>query len=397
VTDANGDVSAASAAWIEGTSGNNSFAFNSELALAPTTIFGNGGIDTIVMSAAVTLIDVDFANVHGVQHLQLTGSSSVTLGADAVNTGINTVSTGSGATSVTDSAGSALAVNAAALANNTALTLSGSTAESVTGLVGDISASGLTGALTVTSAQNTVDHGIAITTGSAATSITDNFSTDTVKVNASALTNNAVLTLVGAANDVVTGLIGDVSATGLTGSLTVTTAQNNVDDGILIHTGSGTTSITDSFSTDTVTVIGTSGSNTIIMSGSANFLVTGAGGADTLTGGSGHNTYVYAATTDSTPSSHDTVTNFHVASDKIDFSAISGLNSNTQPVTMNFLTSTPTSIGPHTIDVVTIVSNTVVYADASGKSETLSNGHDDMQINLTGVTSPTLSDFILHH
>src|SRR5262245_37184194 len=100
------------------------------------------------------------------------------------------------------------------------------------------------------------------------------------------------------------------------------------------------------------------------MSGAANFLVTGAGGSDTLTGGSGHNTYVYKAITDSTPSSHDTITNFNVASDKIDFSAISGLSSNVQPVSVNFLTSTPTSIAPHTIDVVTVGGNTVVYADA---------------------------------
>jgi Ca2+-binding RTX toxin-like protein len=349
------------------------------------------------MSAAVTLIDADFAYVHGVQHLQLTGASSITLGADAASAGINTLITDSGPTSITDSGGSVLAVNAAALANNTALTLSGSTAEKVTSLVGDISASGLTGALTVTAAQNNADHGIAITTGSGATSITDNFSTDTVTVNASALGNNAVLTLGGAANDVVTGLIGDVSATGLTGSLTVTMAQNNVDHGISIHTGAGTTSITDNFSTDTVTVIGTSGPNTINMSGAANFLVTGARGADTLTGGSGHNTYVYTATTDSTPSAHDTVTNFNVASDKIDFSAIRGLNSNTQPVTSNFLTSTPTSIAAHTIDVLTIGGNTVVYADASGNTEAIGNGHEDMQIILTGVAHPTLSDFVLHH
>src|SRR5262249_22995275 len=189
----------------------------------------------------------------------------------------------------------------------------------------------------------------------------------------------------------------DVSATGLTGSLTVTAAQNNVDHGILIRTGSGTTSITDNFNTDTVTVLGTSGPNTVNMSGTANFLVTGAGGGDTFTGGSGQDTYAFNAITDSTPSTHDTITNFNVASDKIDFSAISGLNSNTQPVTVSFLTATPSSIAPHTIDVVTVGGNTVVYANASGKAETISNGHEDMQINLTGVTSPTLSDFILHH
>jgi hypothetical protein len=75
---------------------------------------------------------------------------------------------------------------------------------------------------------------------------------------------------------------------------------------------------------------------------------------------------------------------------------LSGLNSNTQPVAINLLTSTPGNIAGHTIDVVTIGGNTVVYANASGSSESISTHHQDMQINLTGV-SPNLTDFILHH
>jgi len=83
------------------------------------------------------------------------------------------ITTGSGATSITASgAGDTITVAAGALANNTALTLAGSAAEVVTGLVGDIAAGTLTGALSVTTGDNTVDNGIAITTGSAATSIT---------------------------------------------------------------------------------------------------------------------------------------------------------------------------------------------------------------------------------
>ena len=90
-----------------------------------------------------------------------------------------------------------MTVDATALANNTALTLVGSAAETVTGLIGNITASSLTGALTVTTGDAT-DNTIAITTGSAATSITDNFNTDTVTVTATALADNAALTLVGA-------------------------------------------------------------------------------------------------------------------------------------------------------------------------------------------------------
>jgi hypothetical protein len=396
-TDA-GKVSAASAAWIEGTTGNDTFTFNSEPALAAVAaLFGNGGTDTISMTAPVTLSDADFAHVVGVAHLQMAGASSASLGADAASAGIGTVITGSGATAIADIGGTALTVNAAALANNTTLTLSGSTAETVTGLIGDISATGLTGKLTVTAAQNNVDHGVAIALGSAATSITDSFSTDTVTVDASALANNTVLTLSGSASVVVTGLIGDIVATNLTGSLTVTAAQNNVDHGISIQTGSGKVTITDSFSADTVSVTGTSGANTIVLSGGASFIVTGGGGADTMTGGSGHNTYKYGATSDSKPSASDTITNFNAANDKIGFSAISGLNSTVQNVGINFLTATPSSIAAHTIDVVTFGGNTIVYANASGSSETISNGHEDMLIHLTGVGAGiTASDFILH-
>ena len=51
-----------------------------------------------------------------------------------------------------------MTVNATALAQNTALTLAGSAAETVTGLVGNIAAGSLTGALTVTTG-NAGDNG----------------------------------------------------------------------------------------------------------------------------------------------------------------------------------------------------------------------------------------------
>jgi hypothetical protein len=144
-----------------------------------------------------------------------------------------------------------------------------------------------------------------------------------------------------------------------------------------------------------VTLYSPSSKETLVGGSGDDFPIGGRG--DTLTGGSGHNTYMYNAKADSTPSAHDTITDFNVTNDKIDFSAISGLNSNIQPVAINLLTSTPGNIAGHTIDVVTIGGNTVVYTNTSGSSESISTHHEDMQINLTGVTSPTLSDFILHH
>ena len=148
------------------------------------------------MTAAVTLDDGDFAHVSGVQSLRLTGASSVTLDTNAAAAGIANVTTGSGATSIIDSNGVALNVDATALAQNTALTLSGSAAETVTGLVGNIAAGSLTGALTVTTG-NAADNGIAITTGSGTTSITASGASDVVTVNATALAENTALTLAG--------------------------------------------------------------------------------------------------------------------------------------------------------------------------------------------------------
>ncbi len=66
------------------------------------------------------------------------------------------------------------------------LTLTGTAAEVVAGLVGDVTATSLTGALTVTMGD-AADDGIAITTGSAATSVTASGASDTVTLDATTL------------------------------------------------------------------------------------------------------------------------------------------------------------------------------------------------------------------
>ena len=76
------------------------------------------------------------------------------------------------------------------------LTLAGSAAETVTGLVGDLNAGSMTGALSVT-AGDANDNGIAITTGSGATSISSSSNSDVLTVNATALAENTTLTLWG--------------------------------------------------------------------------------------------------------------------------------------------------------------------------------------------------------
>jgi hypothetical protein len=144
--------------------------------------------------------------------------------------------------------------------------------------------------------------------------------------------------------------------------------------------------------------ISLSGSNDTLTLTNANLTVTRlSGSGDTITLGSGIDTVAYTNVNQSTHSSYDTIDGFNTRHDKIDFSAISGLDSNAQHVTINFLTSSPTTIADHTIDVVTSRGSTVVYANATGSSESISANHEDMQINLTGVAALNSSDFILHH
>ncbi len=61
--------------------------------------------------------------------------------------------------------------------------------------------------------------------------------------------------------------------------------------------------------------------NTIIGNAGANKL-TGAGGADTLTGGAGKDVFIYLSCGQSSATESDTITDFNVAEDKIDLSAI---------------------------------------------------------------------------
>ena len=216
---------------LTGGTGSDTFNFSSAVNLgAAATIAGGAGSDIIAVTAAATLTDANFLNATSIETLTLTGASTITLGTNAANAGLVNVTTGTGATSITDSNGVTLNVDATALANNIVLTLVGSAAEVVSGLIGNITASSLTGTLNVTTGDAT-DNTIAITTGSAATSITDSFNSDTVTVTATALAQNTALTPGRSAAEVVTGLVGDIAAGSLTGTLNVTTG-NAADNGI---------------------------------------------------------------------------------------------------------------------------------------------------------------------
>lgn len=78
------------------TLGGNLFAFDNAAQLSNDTIAGGSGIDTLQLNSAGSVTDSAFNNVNGVSLLQLTGSSSVSLGSAAQNAGIISVSGGAG-------------------------------------------------------------------------------------------------------------------------------------------------------------------------------------------------------------------------------------------------------------------------------------------------------------
>jgi hypothetical protein len=98
-----------------------------------------------------------------------------------------------------------------------------------------------------------------------------------------------------------------------------------------------------------------------------------------ISGNGGSDTFRYLTTSDSKPGSKnfDTIRDFVEGHDHIDFSAIPGLSNAIST------SSTPKSIAPHTIELVNVGADTIVYANASGSNETLA--HADMEIHVLGV------------
>jgi hypothetical protein len=146
-------------------------------------------------------------------------------------------------------------------------------------------------------------------------------------------------------------------------------------------------------STKADTLVGTSG-NDVIMGNGGNDKITGGIGADLLTGGSGNVTFVYNAAADSTPTSHDTITDFRHNHDTIDFTNIPGINANHGiPLFQGKLTGNLT-LNAHSVAFLEVGGNTEVLVNTTATAENA--GHADMEIVLVGVNlGLTATDF--HH
>jgi Ca2+-binding RTX toxin-like protein len=142
-------------------------------------------------------------------------------------------------------------------------------------------------------------------------------------------------------------------------------------------------------------VDGGSGADTITGSGFADDLrggngndaIIGGAGADLLTGAAGQDTFLFKSLDDSLPGAgnFDTLIGFAHASDKIDFTAISGITGNAE------LAATPGTVAAHGISYYQSDSDSVVIANASDMPN-----HVDLEIHLAKVTASSLSasDFL---
>ncbi|MGC5198892.1 hypothetical protein, partial [Aphanothece microscopica] len=134
-----------------------------------------------------------------VETLQLTGASTAVLGPFAGAAGLNRVVTGNGNTNITLNNATPTTIDASAMPDTAVLTLGGSGAFTVTGLVAELNALGASGTLVVETAANTssepfVAQTIVVTTGSGATTVTATTAGDTVTVDAAALAGAETLT-----------------------------------------------------------------------------------------------------------------------------------------------------------------------------------------------------------
>ena len=111
----------------------------------------------------------------------------------------------------------------------------------------------LTGALTVTTADNTIDNGINIITGAGNTTINASGTGDTITLNADAMVDNTTLDINGSATYTVSNLEANTDAAGTSGSVTLNYSDVS-DNTASITTGTSNTTITSGSSGDAFSV-----------------------------------------------------------------------------------------------------------------------------------------------
>jgi hypothetical protein len=175
-------------------------------------------------------------------------------------------------------------------------------------------------------------------------------------------------------------------------------SSSSGNDTIRLATGSGNLGIN---ATTPTIVYGLNGKDTIDATGmTAKVWFVGGPGADTMTGGGGVDTYLYASAGESRPGAgnFDTINGFVHGTDKIDFLALSLATgvANTNPGSFTSVNTTGlfSSHGTGTGIVVQQVGGAEqVYVDVNHDGNF--NTNSDMMIHLNGITNLANTDFIV--
>lgn len=319
---------------------------------------GTSKVATVNVTAAATVGTLDTA---ATGKLTVNGSSTLTIG--QTNAGTLNMSAYTGNTTVTSDAASSIELGS----GTNKLTL-GDFAYLVSGGAGaDTIDATATAAAAITSvfATNGGDDTLKINTpGTGTITFNGGDGTDTLWLKASATTAGATaLVLKNVEVIEVENQTAGADTTGVTlvGAditkqvLTIKTSDSI--DTVTVDVTAGTTTTDLSGITlsniDTFNINGGASAQTIIGT-SGNDKITGGAAADILTGGAGSDTFIIAATTDSVAATMDKITDFTVASDKLDLPVTTRVANNTTGVNVGV------SAGAAAADVVATVSNGVM-------------------------------------
>ena len=141
------------------------------------------------------------------------------------------------------------------------------------------------------------------------------------------------------------------------------------------------------------TMVGGAGDDTLdggadkdaLNGGAGNDVLIGGQGADKLTGGTGADVFVFRDATDSTRAARDTIADFLVGTDTIDFTEM-GTGGTFHA--LQTVTSMPATIDAHSLVAYVVGGNTLLYANDTDTAQTTNTA--SMEILLKGVT--TLGD-----
>jgi hypothetical protein len=179
-----------------------------------------------------------------------------------------------------------------------------------------------------------------------------------------------------------------ITATDVTSGMSA--ASNALD--VIAGTAGGDTinvaALSGALGTSTPTFIyGLAGNDRINGTGYAGKLwIDGGAGADTLTGGSGVNDYLYTAASDSTATAMDVITNFNSGSDRIDLTGLGITLRVAGTIAKN------KSLAAGSIGWQSSSGDTTIYVNTSAGSESIAGAN--MKIELAGSVSLSSGNFV---